>query len=85
MAKSKMICGDYLDALNELPENSVDLILTDPPYGVTKNKWDVELDVHIMWEAFNRVLKNVGTAIIFAQDKFMVDVIKENEKSLNIL
>lgn len=80
MAKSKMICGDYLDALNELPENSVDLILTDPPYGVTKNKWDVELDVHTMWEAFNRVLKNVGTAIIFAQDKFMVDVIKENEK-----
>ena len=38
---NKIICGDCLEVMKEWPDNCVDMLLTDPPYGVTQNKWEV--------------------------------------------
>lgn len=44
MVERKLILGDCINALKSVPKNSVDLILTDPPFGMTRNEWDVMPD-----------------------------------------
>lgn len=79
MVERKLILGDCINALKSVPKNSVDLILTDPPFGMTRNEWDVMPDLTQMWETFERVLKPNGTALIFAAGKFMGRLICSNE------
>ena len=38
--KNKVICGDCLEVMKCIPDKSIDLVLTDPPYGITKAEWD---------------------------------------------
>ena len=37
---NKVICGDCLEVMKDIPDKSIDLVLTDPPYGITKAEWD---------------------------------------------
>ena len=66
--KNKIICGDCLDELKKLPENSIDTIITDPPYGLEfmGKKWDYDVPKVEVWKECLRVLKPGGTALIFA-------------------
>ena len=43
--------GDCLGVggLQSIPDNSVDMVLTDPPYGTTRNKWDILIDMNIFF------------------------------------
>ena len=41
--------GDCLEVLRDIPGHSVDLVLTDPPYGTTDNQWDTPLDLAAIW------------------------------------
>ena len=50
-------CGDCLREMGAVATSSVDLILTDLPYGVTKDKFDVPLDFGKMWAEYKRVLR----------------------------
>lgn len=52
--------GDCLDLLNKVPDKSVDLIVTDPPYGTTNCRWDVVVPFDLMWNQFNRIIKRGG-------------------------
>jgi site-specific DNA-methyltransferase (adenine-specific) len=61
---------DCLDLLRELPSGSIDLLLQDPPYGVTQNKWDKEPPLSILWEEWERVIKDNGAMIFFSQQPF---------------
>ena len=65
-----LMLGDCLDKLNEIPDNSVDLILTDPPYGTTKVAWDALIPFEPMWDQLKRVIKPKGTTILFGQEPF---------------
>ena len=40
---------DGIEGLHSLPRHSVDMLLTDPPYGTTRNFWDVPLPLHVLW------------------------------------
>ena len=73
--------GDCLELLKTIPDKSIDLILTDPPYGVIKgllidgwkNKttnWDVVIDTEKLFEQFNRILKANGYAILFSKEPY---------------
>jgi len=64
----KLIHGDCLEKLKELEPNSVDTIITDPPYGILfmGKKWDYEVPKVEVWKECLRVLKPGGTALIFA-------------------
>ena len=58
---------DGIKGLLSLPKHSVDMLLTDPPYGTTKNYWDVPLPLEELWEAVRWAVKPNGAALFFAQ------------------
>ena len=64
----KLLLGDCIDKMRELPENSVDTIICDPPYGLSfmGKKWDYDVPSAELWQEALRVLKPGGTALIFA-------------------
>ena len=62
--------GDCLDLMKTLDDKSVDLILCDLPYGTTRNKWDSIIDLELLWEQYNRVIKDRGAILLFAQTPF---------------
>jgi len=66
----KLILGDCLDKMKEIPDNSIDLVLTDPPYGTTKCKWDSIIPFDEMWNQLNRVSKSNIAIILFGFEPF---------------
>lgn len=62
--------GDCLDLMKTLDDKSVDLILCDLPYGTTRNKLDSIIDLELLWEQYNRVIKDRGAILLFAQTPF---------------
>ena len=66
----KLYCGDCLQVMNDIPAESVDLILCDLPYGRTKNKWDVPIDLTLLWAHYKRIVKKTGCIALFAQSPF---------------
>ena len=62
--------GNCLDLMKSLEDKSVDLILCDLPYGTTRNKWDSVLDLELLWEQYNRIIKDRGAILLFAQTPF---------------
>lgn len=71
---------DYLQGMGGIPDGSIDLILTDPPYGVTACPWDKKPDLEAMWREFNRVIKENGAMVITATQPFATEVINANRK-----
>lgn len=72
--------GDCLDEMDKVADHTVDMILTDLPYGTTKNVWDVPIPLDQLWEQYKRVLKPGGVALLFAQMPFGADLINSNRK-----
>jgi site-specific DNA-methyltransferase (adenine-specific) len=64
----KLLLGDCLDKIKELDDNSVDSIVTDPPYGLSfmGKKWDYDVPSQAIWEECMRVLKPGGHLLSFA-------------------
>ena len=58
---------DGIAGLRSLPRHSVDMLLTDPPYGTTRNFWDVPLPLPELWEAVKWAVKPEGAVLFFAQ------------------
>lgn len=65
-----LIHGDCLERMKEIPDGSVDLILTDPPYGTTACKWDNVIPFEPMWKGIWRVLKPNGACVLFGVEPF---------------
>lgn len=77
----KLILGDCLKMMDEIPDGSVDMILCDLPYGVTtKNKWDNVIPFDALWKQYNRVIKQNGAIVLFGQDKFTARCMLSNPK-----
>ena len=76
--QEKIICGDCLEVMKDWPDNCVDLVLTDPPYGQTQNPWDSQLDLFGFWEIISRIAR--GVVVIFSQGMFTADLMKSKEK-----
>ena len=53
----KLILGDCIRELESIPNNSVDMVLSDLPYGTTKNRWDKVIQLDRLWEQLRRVCK----------------------------
>jgi len=74
-----LIHGDAIEQMKALAPASVDLILTDPPYGILKDvKWDKVIDIEKMWEQVLRVLKLNGTIIFTSAQPFTSRLIMSN-------
>jgi site-specific DNA-methyltransferase (adenine-specific) len=64
----KIHCGNSLDVLKTFPSNSVDAVVTDPPYGLSfmGKKWDCQVPDQKIWEECLRVVKHGGYLLSFA-------------------
>lgn len=79
---AELYCGDCLEVMRTLDENSVDMILCDLPYGCTRNEWDKKLPFDELWEQYHRVLKERGVVALFGKQKFTAEVMVSNFKQL---
>ena len=71
---------DCIKIMQSLPEKSVDLILTDPPFGTTHNRWDSVIPFENLWEGYERVIKDNGAIILFGQGLFSSELACSNKK-----
>jgi site-specific DNA-methyltransferase (adenine-specific) len=61
-----------------IPDKSVDMILCDLPYGTTQNKWDSVIPFEPLWEQYNRIIKDTGAVVLFANQPFTTNLISSN-------
>jgi site-specific DNA-methyltransferase (adenine-specific) len=66
--------------MKKLPDKSVDLILTDPPYGVTKCRWDNKISLSKMWKSFSRIIKDKTAILITGTQPFASELVVSNIK-----
>ena len=76
----QLMFGDCLERMKEIPDGSVDLILTDPPYQTTQNKWDSIIPFEPMWEQLKRIIKPNGACVLFSAQPFTTNLIYSNMK-----
>ena len=55
--------GDCLEVMKKIPDQSVDMILCDLPYGTTQNKWDSVIDLNRLWGEYERIIKDNGAIV----------------------
>ncbi len=72
--------GDCLEIMKEIPDNSIDMILCDLPYGKTQNVNDKPLPFDLLWKQYKRVIKNNGCIALFGQGTFYIDLVISNRK-----
>ena len=74
----KIFLKDCLDGLPSIPEQSIDMILCDLPYGTTACKWDTVLPLDKLWEQYSRVIKDNGAVVLTAVQPFTSQLIMSN-------
>lgn len=62
--------GDCLEIMKSIPDKSVDMCLTDPPYGTTACKWDTVIPFEPMWKELKRIVKDNGAVCLFGSEPF---------------
>ena len=67
---TKLYKGDCLEVMKTIEDNSIDAIITDPPYGTTACKWDSVIPFEPMWEQLNRIIKPNGAIVLFGSEPF---------------
>jgi len=66
--------------MKEIPDQSIDMILTDPPYGVTRCQWDKIPPLKALWNEYKRIIKPNGCIAIFAGEPFSSALVQSNLK-----
>lgn len=66
----KLFKGDCLEVMKSIPDNKVDMILCDLPYGTTACSWDVIIPFDNLWEQYNRIIKHQGAIVLFGSEPF---------------
>lgn len=69
-----------IEGMKRIPRGTIDMILTDPPYGTTQCEWDKKPDLQLMWKEFERIIKPNGAIIISAKQPFTTELIESNKK-----
>lgn len=75
-----LIRGDCMEVLPTLEDESVRLILADPPFDTTSNVWDRALDMDAIWPHIRRVRTPAAATLLFAQQPFASDLINSNRR-----
>jgi len=78
MSKIELIQGDCLEKMKDIPDGSVDMVLSDPPYGTTACKWDSIIPLEPMWEHLKRVIKANGAIVMTASQPFTSVLVMSN-------
>lgn len=70
----QLLKGDCMELLKDVPDHTVDMILCDLPYGITKHEWDKKLPMDELKKEYLRVLKGNGVIVLFANQPFVTDI-----------
>ncbi len=76
----KLFNGDCLQIMPSIESKSVNMILCDLPYGVTKNKWDVIINLSDLWKEYERIIKDNGAIVLTATQPFTSQLVVSNLK-----
>jgi site-specific DNA-methyltransferase (adenine-specific) len=94
---NKIIHGDCLEVMPQIPSGSIDMILCDLPYGTTACKWDTVIPFEPLWEQYERIIKDNGAIVLFGSqpftsslvmsklDLFKYELIWEKDKASNFM
>lgn len=80
MTKIDLMKGDCLELMKDIPNESVDLIICDLPYGTTASHWDKIIDFNKLWSEYERIITNQGAIVLFSSGSFTNKLINSNEK-----
>ena len=85
MEKIDLYNGDCLELMKSIPDKSVDMILCDLPYGTTQNKWDNIITFELLWEQYNRIIKDNGAIVLFSKMPFTAELVHSNIKNFKYM
>lgn len=71
---------DCLIGMKEIPDKSIDCIICDLPYNITKLSWDILIPFDKLWEQYNRIIKPTGNIVLFSSGMFTYKLIESNIK-----
>jgi DNA modification methylase len=78
LALNQIYQGNCLEVMKSIEDKSIDLILTDLPYNVTQQAYDVLIDFKLLWEQYQRLIKDNGAMIFTAVEPFRTKLIVSN-------
>lgn len=81
MTKINLLHGDCLELMKDIPDKSIDMILTDLPYGMTACKWDEIIPFESLWNQYNRIIKKNGAILLFGTEPFSSKLRMSNIKN----
>ncbi len=81
MELNKIYNEDCLDGMKKIEDKSVDMILCDLPYGTTACKWDTIIPFDLLWEQYERVIKDNGAIVLTGSQPFTTKLINSNIKN----
>lgn len=79
---AKLLKGDCLGLLNQIKDESIDLILADLPYGMTANKWDSVIPIQPLFEQYQRIIKDHGAVLLFGMGMFGANLMMSAPKKM---
>lgn len=80
MSNIQLYNGDCLEVMKDIPDNSVDMVLCDLPYGTTACKWDVVIPFDLLWKEYKRIAKDTAPIVLFGSQPFTTVMIASNIK-----
>ena len=72
--------ADCLDYMKNIPDESIDMILCDLPYGMTQNNWDSYIPLDMLWQQYTRIIKPSGAIVLTSQGLFTAKLIMSQPK-----
>ena len=78
----KLYHSDCLEILKEMPDNSIDMILCDLPYGTTACSWDTIIPFEPLWKEYKRLIVDNGAIVLTGSQPFTTDLINSNREWL---
>lgn len=72
--------GDTLEIMKSIPDNAIDFLLVDLPYGTTQNKWDSVIPLDKLWTEYHRIVKENGAMVFTASGLFTAQLMLSNPK-----
>src|SRR6266545_5136755 len=76
--ENKVIEGDCLEVMKNIPSESIDMILCDLPYGTTQNNWDSVITLEKIWLHYGRIIKDNGVMALTGQGLFTANLMLSN-------
>lgn len=71
---AQLACGDCIEVMRDIEDDSIDMVLCDLPYGTTRCKWDEVIPLDSLWEHYKRIVKQGGAIVLFGSEPFSTKV-----------